>query len=254
MAMSQIKIKTYIINLPKDRDRRESILAETGKLPCLDIEMIKAVYGKELTDEERNRLFDSVNYIRHYGRSLLPGEIGCTLSHRECYRRLLESDCELALVLEDDAQFADSAFTEDFSRYVVEFMHNEKPLMVLLHADFEYIGKKQCFYDKYDLYPVYKALYTTAYLVNKSAVRLLLQKETPFWVADDWLRFRRWGVRVYCLYPSVVIQRWDELSSSIGEEKRSLMNRKPFPNLYRIYNKLEYIFIKKLGIIKYLRG
>lgn len=251
--MSQLKIKTYIINLPKDRDRRERILAETGKFPCLDVEMIKAVYGKELTNEERNRLFDSVNYRRHYGRSLLPGEIGATLSHRECYRCLLESDSEFALILEDDARFVDNSFAEGFSIPVVEFMHSKKPLMMLLHADFKYIGKKQHFYNKYDLYPVYSALSATAYLVNKSAARLLLRKEIPFWVADDWLLFRWWGIRIYCLYPSI-IRYWDQLSSTITNEKRPLMGRRPFPCFYKIYNKLKYSFLKKLGIIKYLKG
>lgn len=247
------RIKTYVINLLKDRDRRESILAETGKLPCLDIEMIKAVYGKELTDEERNRLFDSLNYKRHYGRSVLPGEIGCCLSHRECYKRLLESDHEFALILEDDIRFMNGAFSEGFSKAAIEFMHSEEPVIILLHADFEYIGRKQIFYDKYDLYPAYKALYATAYLVNKSAARLLLRTETPYWVADDWFCFRRWGIRIYCLYPSAVIQQWDKLGSSIKEEKRSLIEKRSFPCSYRIYNKLEYFLLKKLGIIKYLR-
>lgn len=47
------RLKTYVINLPKDLDRRGSILKETGQFPCLDIEMIEAVYGKELSDKEK---------------------------------------------------------------------------------------------------------------------------------------------------------------------------------------------------------
>lgn len=50
------RLKTYVINLPKDQDRRESILKETAQFPWLDIEMIEAVYGKELSDEEKNTL------------------------------------------------------------------------------------------------------------------------------------------------------------------------------------------------------
>ncbi|WP_289005010.1 glycosyltransferase family 25 protein [uncultured Parabacteroides sp.] len=44
------QIKTYVINLPKDLDRRESILKETGRYLWLDVEIVKAVYGKDKLD------------------------------------------------------------------------------------------------------------------------------------------------------------------------------------------------------------
>lgn len=93
------RLKTYVINLPKDQDRRESILKETAQFPWLDIEMIEAVYGKELSDEEKNTLFDGKKCAQYYGRVVLPGEIGCTLSHQTCYRYLLDTDLNYALIL-----------------------------------------------------------------------------------------------------------------------------------------------------------
>lgn len=53
------RIRTYVINLPQAQERRESILKETGRIACLDVEMVNAVYGKELTEEEIDRLFDT---------------------------------------------------------------------------------------------------------------------------------------------------------------------------------------------------
>ena len=252
------RIKTYIINLPKDHERRKSVLNETGQYPWLEVEMVKAVYGKELTDEEKSRLFNTGDYTRRYRRSVLPGEIGCTLSHRACYKRLLESDREFALVLEDDARFADGVFTEDFSESVMDFMKDDKPLVLLLHADFESMGKKSSFYGDYYLYPVYSALFATAYLINKKAASLLLRKKSPYWVADDWLLFRRWGIRVYSLYPSVVIQQWEKFDSSILNEKRSLGRKRIVPRSLiecrMAYEKLGYYFRKKIGIIRHLHG
>lgn len=252
------RIKTYIINLPKDYERRESVLKETGQYPCLEIEMVQAVYGKELTDEEKDRLFDAGNYTRRYRRSVLPGEIGCTLSHRACYKRLLESDRGFALVLEDDACFVKGAFTEDFSKSVMNFMNGDIPLVLLLHADFESMGKGYSFSGDYFLYPVYSALFTTAYLINKKAARLLLQNKSPYWVADDWLLFRRWGIRVYSLYPSVVIQQWDTFDSSILDEKRSSGRKRILPRSLiecrMAYEKLGYYFLRTIGIIRHLHG
>lgn len=40
-------MKTYIINLPKDKQRREYITNTVSKYPFLEYEFIDAVYGKE---------------------------------------------------------------------------------------------------------------------------------------------------------------------------------------------------------------
>lgn len=252
------RIKTYIINLPKDLERKESILKETGQLPCLDIELIKAVYGKGLTDEEKEKLFDSEKYVRYYGRFVLPGEIGCNLSHRKCYERLLESEQEFVLILEDDAQFVEAALSYELIDSIADFMNTSDPTVLLLHADFDYVGNKISFCNKYSLYQVYDALFTTAYLINKNAARLLLQKGYPYWVADDWQLFRRWGIRVYSLYPSVVIQQWDRFASSILEEKRSFNPKRLLPRSFiecsLALRKLQYLFLKRLGVIKHLKG
>lgn len=250
------QIRTYVVNLPKDLDRKKSILNETHKFPWLDVEIIKAVYGKELTEKEMACLFDQKSYMSYYGRSVLPGEVGCTLSHRECYRRLLDSNKIFVMILEDDACFIDDAFTEGFTKASTGFMNSPEPLILLLHANFEYIGGKTSFYKDYFLYPVYSALFTTAYLVNRSAAHILLQKEVPYWVADDWRLFRRWGIGIYSLYPSVIVQQWDTFTSTIMEE-RCVCRRRLFPHSLiecrKVWDKLGYIFLKKLGIIKHLQ-
>lgn len=250
------QIKTYVINLPKDLDRRESILKETATYPWLDVEIVKAVYGKELTEKEVVCSFDRKNYRLRYRRSILPGEIGCTLSHRACYRRLVDSDKALVLILEDDAHFMEGAFTEGFTEAAVRFMNCPEPTVLLLHAYFDYVGRGSFFYDKYLLYPVYNALFTTGYLINKSAAKILLQKGIPYWVADDWLLFRHWGVRVYSLYPSAMIQQWDTFSSSIREKSSFCKDRKFFHcsliEWRKVYDKLDYTIRKKLGIIRHM--
>lgn len=248
------KLKTYVINLPKDLDRRESILKETGQIPWLDVEMTEAVYGKELTEEERSNSFNSKKFTQYYGRMVLPGEIGCTLSHRLCYQRLLNSDQSFALILEDDAHFVETTFTEYFFSSVTEFMNNPLPRVLLLHANFEYTGKKLPFGDNYHLYSVYSALYTTGYIINKSAAYKLLQEKYPYWAADNWHLFRKWGLPIYSLYPSVVIQQWDKLKSSIVENKLPDQKKRLFPHCWiecgLAYNRLCYILQKRLGIIK----
>ena len=247
------RLKTYVINLPKDQDRRESILKETAQFPWLDIEMIEAVYGKELSDEEKNNLFDCKKYTQYYGRELMPGEIGCTLSHQMCYKHLLEADLDYALILEDDAHFANNKITEQFLMSVNDLMNSPIPRILLLHASFEYTGEKKLFCENYSICSIYNALFTTGYFFNKKAARLLLCGETPYWVADDWSLFRRRGIKIYSLYPSVVVQQWNKLKSSIMEEQRESKKR-IFPHSWiecrLAYNKISYLLQKRIGIIK----
>lgn len=251
------RIKTYVINLPKDQDRRESILRETGQFSTLDVEMVEAVYGKELTDQEREDLFDSKKYSQHYGRSVLPGEIGATLSHRKCYEYLLNTDKSFALVLEDDAHFQSDSLKSDFWGVIEEIMNTDKPLVLLLQADASYIGRAKSFCKDYALYPVYKSVCGTGYLVNKNAARLLLHEKKPYWVADDWYRFRQWGVAFYCVYPSVILQ-WETLPSTILEKKRLGRKKRWFPHSLiecrLVYEKIIFMILKGLKIIKHIQG
>ena len=103
-----MKIKTYIINMKESVERRERVLKEVSRYSFLDIEWVEAVNGKQLMEVQIGQLFDRKRFYSRYDREPLPGEIGCTLSHRECYRRLLWSDCKYALILEDDVFFSAS--------------------------------------------------------------------------------------------------------------------------------------------------
>lgn len=252
------RIKTFVINLLKDKDRKESILRETSRFSTLDVEIVEAVYGKMLTDQEREDLFDSKKYSQYYGRNVLPGEIGCTLSHRKCYKRLLESDWKYALILEDDAHFLIDTIDVDFLIAVEKIMNAEKPSVLLLHADINYKGKAKLFCKNYDLYTVYTAMFTTAYFINRSAADLMLSEKRSYWVADDWFRFRQWGINILCLYPSVIVQQWDKLASSILEEKRLYIPKRKLPHSLiecrLAYEKIIYMILKGLKIIKYLHG
>ena len=79
-----MKIKTYIINLKESVGRKDQVLREVSRYPFMDIELVEAVNGRMLMEEQVEMLFDWKNFSYRYGHEPLPGEIGCTLSHREC--------------------------------------------------------------------------------------------------------------------------------------------------------------------------
>lgn len=98
-------LMVLLINLPRSTDRRthmEQRLAALG----LDYEIQPAVDGRAQWEQ----LLPSVDlpaFQRHAGGDVLPGEIGCYHSHLQAWQRLLASDREILLVLEDDMVFHD---------------------------------------------------------------------------------------------------------------------------------------------------
>lgn len=132
--MSSLKIKTYIINLPKDKARKESILEETAAIECLDCEVIEAVYGKELSSDEVLQLFNEKKFVFYYSRTLLPGEVGTTLSHRKCYERLLSSNDNVVLIIEDDITFVKKETIYKTLEKCFNYLECNEPRILLLNA------------------------------------------------------------------------------------------------------------------------
>ncbi len=95
-----MKIGCYAINLDEALERWASIRSK-----CLDygIDIIRVagVDGRRLSNDEYLNV-DWKGFIRHGGRTILPGEYGCYLSHMSCLAAFHESDFDAALVMEDD--------------------------------------------------------------------------------------------------------------------------------------------------------
>lgn len=100
------RLRTWVINLDRAPDRLERISARLQQLG-LDFERLPAVDAHALTDVQRAAL-DETAYRRQHGKSSLPGELGCYLSHVEAMHRFLASDADFGLLLEDDVRLHDS--------------------------------------------------------------------------------------------------------------------------------------------------
>ncbi|WP_416776576.1 glycosyltransferase family 25 protein [Xenorhabdus budapestensis] len=88
----------------------------------LSAEFITAVYGKELTNEQ---LLNSCPDFDDLALTL--GEVGCSMSHINVYKRMIDSSIPVALVLEDDVLFNESLITILSSLDNHFFLLNLKP-------------------------------------------------------------------------------------------------------------------------------
>lgn len=252
--MEQLRIKTYIINLPKDTDRRLSITKELGKMTCLDLEFVDAIYGRELGKEKLGELFDFKRSKKYKSNELTLGEVGCTLSHYECYKRLLASDREFALIVEDDAGFIGYGPFDDLLEKAVRYVKGDKPVALQLFSFFDYMGKGVPFSPGQKVYKTCKSALTTIYLINKQAARMIVSEGLPYWIADDWSLFRRKGVCTMALYPSFAYHKDETLGSSIGwndRKKRLIRIPRSRMELCVLGDECIRLLLKKLGVIKH---
>ncbi len=200
-----MKIKTYVINLKESVSRRERVLTEIQKYPCLNVEFVEAVNGKKMSVEEINRHFDSHKFVRRAGRNPLPGEIGCVLSHNECYRRLLDSNDNIALILEDDVCFLDQEHFESILMDISQKMVQNIPCVLTLSRHNLYYKNKIDKIGEYSLYRIREAWGMCAYIINKKAADKILSMPKPYYVADDFLLLNKKNITVYGIHPMLAL-------------------------------------------------
>ena len=96
------KIPFFVINLPQSTDRKAYIKAQCESMYLSPV-FIDAVNGKELSKSDIEKCVDQNRVKKLFGRELLLGEIGCALSHKKIYQKMVDENIPYAVILEDDA-------------------------------------------------------------------------------------------------------------------------------------------------------
>lgn len=158
--------------------------------------------GKDLLEDEINIL--SKDFYQH---GMTHGVLGCSLSHIKIYKKMVEDDIEIALILEDDALLTENIIE---SYNLIENYNNnykDNPNVYLLSVVNEYIDTfKTKLSTKYNLVNVIDADYAYGYMINIKAVNNLLNFLTPVWIeADKWRFMREHGViKLKAIIPHVI--------------------------------------------------
>lgn len=93
-------LKIFYVNLDDSHDRNQQMIKQLDGLG-LTYERISAVYGKDLTDEQKS-FVNYHDFLLRMKRPMQDGEIGCAMSHRLIWQKMLDDNIEYALILEDD--------------------------------------------------------------------------------------------------------------------------------------------------------
>ncbi|OIM99389.1 glycosyl transferase [Idiomarina sp. MD25a] len=106
--------KVFLINLDRSTERLEKAAQQLNRLN-VPFERIAAVDGSQLTKAEIDTAFDIEQAERRTAYNLTIGEMGCYLSHVNCWRRIIAEALDFAIVLEDDLVLDD-----DFPKAIAE--------------------------------------------------------------------------------------------------------------------------------------
>ncbi|WP_420587339.1 glycosyltransferase family 25 protein [Ruegeria sp.] len=99
-----MSIKTVILSLPKDVERRRFCEKELERLG-LHHRFFDAIPGDQLDKSGLGDLYDADMNRSKFKRPLSRNEVACTLGHRQMWQEIANSPDPISLVLEDDATF-----------------------------------------------------------------------------------------------------------------------------------------------------
>lgn len=166
--------------------------------------------------------FDVKKATEYYGRDIRNGEIGCTTSHYELYKKLRKgSSHNWHLILEDDAKIEDG-FQSFYNNFDPSIFQNVPTILILGHSKtikkFQWIQKlKQpmsveftCGHHQFGKKHV-NLVGTVGYIINNAAIDTILQ-HTPYWLADDWGIIEEMGINVLHIKDNLVYEEFDGIS------------------------------------------
>lgn len=212
-----MRIKTFIINLAKDSDRKRYMIDLLSRYDILDIEFIDAVDGRKLTSQEIKQVFDEKKFLELYNRKASLPEIGCTASHYKCYKKMLEYNIHHALILEDDIEIPKKDFPV-LLPLIVKDISNNQPNIFLL-SDWYWYSKVESFYKGYDKAKIFAGYLGHSYVINLRAAEFMTMSR-PSLMADDWQRIIKKGINIFAIKPHLIQQSWtDNFRSNIPTNK-----------------------------------
>jgi glycosyl transferase family 25 len=97
----------YCINLDRAKGRHRLMERQARRMGLEQFHFVSATDASAFTIDEATAqgLYDPTESQRWHKSGLSRNEIACSLSHAECYRRIVEAGHARAIVLEDDALF-----------------------------------------------------------------------------------------------------------------------------------------------------
>lgn len=216
----------FVISLERAVERRPQVERIVASCPW-HCEVAPAADGSKLSASEIDFAYQRFRYRPRYPLPLRPGEIGCFLSHRRLWQRMVDQQIDVALILEDDVELQRPLF-DSALQFAVDHLG---PCDYVQFQVREIGARHRALFRDGELtivQPKVTPLRTSAQLVTRGAAERLLAVSQPFDRPVDTFLQMTWLTRVAMkvVLPRSVIEVSQQLGGSmIGGKKKPLMTR-----------------------------
>lgn len=232
-------VRIYVVNLDRSPQRLEEITKQLSKFG-LSFQRIAATDGKLATPAQK-ALLDEKNYQRKHGKTSLPGELGCYLSHVDAIREFLKSDDLFAVILEDDAMIENgfvhvlqhlAQHSGQWDMVKLSGVHSGTPVTV------------QRINDDHRLSVMFsKCTCSSAYMINRHAAQAYSEKLLPMTLPYDHEFDKGWAynIKVRAVTPFVVthnLQAPTTIGIPLVHSRKLSWRQRWSTHLYRIQTEL----------------
>ncbi|MBO9450648.1 glycosyltransferase family 25 protein [Tropicibacter sp. R16_0] len=103
-------MQSFIIHMPGDAKRAPNAEALLNTLS--NAQIVDAVIGKKVLEHGALTPLPGNLHAPRYPFTLSAGEVGCFLSHRACWQKIVDEDLDYALIAEDDLSITPDLWAE----------------------------------------------------------------------------------------------------------------------------------------------
>lgn len=210
-----------VINLDNSPKRYKHFCKNASDLPFL-VSRISAQDGEMISEEFQSKIVDSVAYGAFYGGKFPgSGTIGCYLSHRMAWEKMVHTSIPWMIIFEDDVSFCSKTLTEVLYGFLTHYGNCIDLCSFALRGSGMPLPLGSI--DEYRLCTYGRDIYCAgAYILNLKSAKCLLEDSLPmkFQLDDYYTQCWRWGVVFAGVEPRIVYHRDEELSDIKARGRR----------------------------------
>jgi len=206
------KLPCYVISGPKS-DQASALIDLLRSDKRLDVSLLKATMVYADSPEFLNLEIVTQNAMKcTYGRMLLPGELGCSLSHNDA-RLKASTNANGALILEEDAQIKDLNLFVATALDFLKFNNGRSSVLSFYNNEFKFQHDSESRGISRWVRHLGGPSSTVAYAITQFSALKLSKANTPVRFVADWPIAR---TRYYIALMDVIHHPEDPSLSSIG--------------------------------------
>ena len=193
------------------------MLTELLKKTPFQFQFIAINDDLELTPAAIAKNHDSKRTIDSFGRDFSRGELASTLNHLFSYKKFLDSENNLAIIMEDDADFIVDEFIFVIDQ-LTKIIDESNPQVHLLTPVISYLNNNSKeISEDYKIVKVIQSWDSSGYIINREAAERMISANSKSWfIADDWVRYKRHAnVDIFSVIPTIIKQNLNVFDSNL---------------------------------------